>query len=170
MRAAAEMLEKLERGEKVESLPNSVLDPTRAAVEAACREIAVDPPAWPLPEGGWRGPIFASAARPSRPHRAGKHFTDPGKEAAIAGCIKAQTFQDIPDSFLISPEAFTEIRWRVIYRAAISLRSIGEIVFSRTRDDEENEDDSFTGRASGNFHLNRTIGVLFSGSDCRNGS
>jgi hypothetical protein len=65
MRQTAEALEALERGETPKELsPNIVIDPTREKIEAACREIGVDPPSWPLPEGGWSGPIMASAAQP----------------------------------------------------------------------------------------------------------
>jgi len=53
----------------------------------------------------------------------GPSFTDLSKEAAIAGTIAAGTFELIPQASLISPEAFADPRWSLIYGAACSLRS-----------------------------------------------
>src|SRR6267142_2433460 len=52
----------------------------------------------------------------------GPSFTDLSKEAAIAGSIAAGTFELIPQASLISPEAFADPRWSLIYSAACSLR------------------------------------------------
>jgi len=49
-------------------------------------------------------------------------FSDPGKEAAIAGAIAAGTFESIPEKCLVPPDAFTDPRWRIIYSVAIELR------------------------------------------------
>jgi Helix-turn-helix domain len=67
MRAAAEALEALERGETPKDLPpGCVVDPTPEQIAEACRRWGVEPPPWPLPAGGWRGPIFMSVAMLSR--------------------------------------------------------------------------------------------------------
>lgn len=50
-------------------------------------------------------------------------FTDLGKEAAIAGCIAAGTFEAIPGHALVPAEAFTDVAWRIVYSAAITLRA-----------------------------------------------
>lgn len=50
-------------------------------------------------------------------------FTDLGKEAAIAGCIAAGTFEAIPNAALVPSEAFTDAAWRIVYSAAITLRA-----------------------------------------------
>src|SRR6267142_1414954 len=50
-------------------------------------------------------------------------FTDLGKEAAIAGCIAAGTFEAIPGHALVPAEAFTDVAWRIVYSAAVTLRA-----------------------------------------------
>ena len=52
-----------------------------------------------------------------------RHFTDPGKEAAIAGVIAAGTFDNIPTEALCPPEAFADPRWRLVYDVACALRA-----------------------------------------------
>jgi hypothetical protein len=63
MLKAAEALEALERGEKVEPLPDSIIDPTREQVFAECRSLGIDLPPWPLPESGWFSKIFNALER-----------------------------------------------------------------------------------------------------------
>lgn len=53
----------------------------------------------------------------------GPSFTDLSKEAAVAGTIAAGTFELIPQAALISPEAFADPKWAMIYGAACSLRA-----------------------------------------------
>jgi hypothetical protein len=53
----------------------------------------------------------------------GPQFTDLSKEAAIAGCIAAGSFELIPADLLIPPEAFVDPKWRIVYAAAYTLRS-----------------------------------------------
>ena len=61
---AAEILEMLDRGmplAEIDVPPGITIEPTQAEFEASCREIGIEPPPWPLPEGGWIGPIFLMA-------------------------------------------------------------------------------------------------------------
>jgi hypothetical protein len=127
MLAAAEALEAFERGEKVELPAGCVIDPTPEQFKAACREIGVEPPAWPLPEEGWCGPIMASAARPSR----GKAYSDPQAENAVIGTITTGLFTQIPRERLIPVKAFTDEKCRIIYAAAFSLHEAKAIVTTR---------------------------------------
>jgi hypothetical protein len=53
----------------------------------------------------------------------GPSFTDLSKESAVCGAIAVGTFELIPQASLISPDAFADPRWHVIYAAAIELRS-----------------------------------------------
>jgi hypothetical protein len=53
----------------------------------------------------------------------GPQFTDLSKEAAIAGCIAAGSFELIPADLLISPESFVDPKWRIVYGAAYALHS-----------------------------------------------
>ena len=55
--------------------------------------------------------------------RALAQFSDPGKEAALAGCIAEGTFDRIPRESLCPPEAFTDPRWRTVYGIACALRT-----------------------------------------------
>src|SRR5258707_2708363 len=48
-------------------------------------------------------------------------FTDLGKEAAIAGCIAAGTFEAIPGHALVPAEAFTDVAWSIVYSAAVTV-------------------------------------------------
>ena len=56
------------------------------------------------------------------------HFTDVSAESAVIGTIEAGLFDRIPENRLIPAEAFYDERWRIIYRAAHSLRKAGSPV------------------------------------------
>jgi hypothetical protein len=127
--AAAEALDRLDAGEtsKVELPPGSIVDPSRHQILAACRQIGVIPPAWPLPEGGWIGPIFLSAAKPGR--AGGTHFTDLGKESAVVGCVVGDGLLNlVPAGKLIPPEAFVDEFFRLLYGAARAVLARGRMV------------------------------------------
>jgi hypothetical protein len=53
----------------------------------------------------------------------GPNFTDILKESAICGTIAVGTFELVPASSLIPPDAFTDPRWQLIYGVACNLRS-----------------------------------------------
>jgi hypothetical protein len=50
-------------------------------------------------------------------------FCDLGKEAAIADAIAVGTFELVPAHCLIPGEAFVDPRWRIVYGAALAVRS-----------------------------------------------
>lgn len=53
----------------------------------------------------------------------GSNFVDIGKESAVCGAIAAGTFEIVPQSALIPPDAFADPRWRIVYSVACALRS-----------------------------------------------
>ena len=61
---AAEILEQLDAGAPLKSIeipPAITIEPTQEQLEDVCREFNVEPPAWPIADGGWRSRIFMSA-------------------------------------------------------------------------------------------------------------
>jgi hypothetical protein len=126
MRVMAEALEALERGQNVEPLPNSVINPTPAQVAQRAEELrpfGIKLPA-KVPKNGWHSRPMLSAARPQRPGR----FTDLGKESAVCGCIASGLFDKLSPSNLIPSEAFVEPHWKTIYSVADYLLRKGEPV------------------------------------------
>ena len=60
--------------------------------------------------------------------RALAQFSDPGKEAAVAGSIATGLFARLSAADLIPPEAFTEPHWRQLYTSARRLLQQGKTV------------------------------------------
>ncbi len=115
MRKAAEALEALNSGappSSVEIPPGVIIDPTLELFNEVRREIGLKPLKRMPKRGAWRGPIFNMA-----------RFSDLSKESAVAGAIAAGTFELIPAAALVSPEAFVDPRWRIVYRIAFELRN-----------------------------------------------
>ena len=53
----------------------------------------------------------------------GARFSDPGKEAAIVGSIvTGDLFHKIPAHCLVSADAFSDAKWRIVYSAGLALR------------------------------------------------
>lgn len=135
MRAAAEALEALDRGEtpKAELPAGVVIDPTKKQIANECRPLGVKPPPATIPKNGWRTPIFAMAT-PS-PQR--KQFTDPAKEAAVVGALAGDgLFNQIPAAKLIPAAAFVDEFHRILYGAARVVLARGSAVCLESINDE----------------------------------
>jgi hypothetical protein len=52
-------------------------------------------------------------------------FFAPEKESAVVGYISLQGFSNLPESCLVSPEDFTDSRWRRIYTCGLNLHRSG---------------------------------------------
>jgi DnaB-like helicase N terminal domain len=53
------------------------------------------------------------------------NFFAPERESAVVGYVSVQGFSNLPESCLVSPEDFTDTRWRMIYACALNLHRSG---------------------------------------------
>jgi hypothetical protein len=142
MRAAAEALEALERGETPEVLPpGGVINPTPKQIAQLAKELRPFGIKLPgkIPTGGWSSPIFAMATHPpkKRSSSASKQFTDLSKESAIIGSLTGEgLFNQIPAGKLPPVEAFTDELCRILYGAARAVLARGSAVCLESVNDE----------------------------------
>ena len=129
----AEILEALDAGtplSEIEIPPGIIIEPTRAECEACCREIGIEPPAWP-PPNGWRSPIFLSV-------RVLTHVWNDSKArlgARLVLLALADFANDAGEAWpsLASLSAKTRLSQREVRYALRNLERLGEIKTRRNK-------------------------------------
>ena len=99
----------------------AVLSPTPGQIAQfgqELRPLGIEVPA-KIPKNGWRSAPLMSAPERKVP----AHLFKPGMELAVVSAIMTGLFDEVPERALIPEAAFTDSRWRIIYRAGLALRA-----------------------------------------------